>query len=217
MKGRTSNTQRTNSGCSASGGAVSAAPSAASAPVARRHGGSCEVEGKAAKPSLARAMRKRADGGRISDDSRREVARLRNEGEQKSTAAGIQGGIGTILSLAPRTGGRVGHALGKGIGVLNLGAAADSYFGGQRARAEANRIERGEAEPGREDRKNGGSVKKDWIAGAIKKPGALHKSLGVPEGEKIPAKKLDKAAHSDNPTLAKRANLAKTLKSFHKG
>jgi hypothetical protein len=80
---------------------------------------------------------------------------------------------------------------------------------------EIERIRAGEAEPGREDRKHGGPVgKKDWISGAIKKPGALHKSLGVPMGEKIPAKKLDKAAHSDNPTLAKRANLAKTLKGF---
>lgn len=55
-----------------------------------------------------------------------------------------------------------------------------------------------------------------WIAGAIKHPGALHKELGVPQGEKIPAKKLNKAAHSDNPKLAKRANLAKTLDRMHK-
>lgn len=56
-----------------------------------------------------------------------------------------------------------------------------------------------------------------WIAGAIKKPGALHRSLGVPEGTPIPASKLDKAAHSDNPTLRRRAILAETLKGFHKG
>ncbi len=55
-----------------------------------------------------------------------------------------------------------------------------------------------------------------WIAGAIRHPGALHKELGVPKGENIPAKKLNKAAHSDNPTLAKRANLAKTLGRMHK-
>lgn len=54
-----------------------------------------------------------------------------------------------------------------------------------------------------------------WISGAIKHPGSLHRALGVPQGEKIPAKKLNKAAHSDNPTLARRANLAKTLKGFH--
>lgn len=53
-----------------------------------------------------------------------------------------------------------------------------------------------------------------WIQGAIKHPGSLRKALHVPEGEKIPAKKLEKAAHSKNPTLAKKANLAKTLKRF---
>jgi len=37
----------------------------------------------------------------------------------------------------------------------------------------------------------------------------------VKEGEKIPAKKLEKAAHSDNPKLARRARLAETLKSLH--
>jgi|SRR5208337_2056686 len=61
----------------------------------------------------------------------------------------------------------------------------------------------------------GGSAGK-WIQGAIKHPGALHKELHVPAGEKIPAKKLAKAAHSSNPTLARRANLAKTLGGFHR-
>ena len=55
-----------------------------------------------------------------------------------------------------------------------------------------------------------------WISGAIKHPGALHKELGVPQGEKIPAKKLQAAAHSSNPTERKRAVLAETLKRFHK-
>lgn len=55
-----------------------------------------------------------------------------------------------------------------------------------------------------------------WIQNAIEKPGSLRKSLHVPEGENIPAKKLVKASHSDNPTLAKRANLAMTLKKLHK-
>jgi hypothetical protein len=35
---------------------------------------------------------------------------------------------------------------------------------------------------------------KQWIQQAISKPGALHKQLGVPQGEKIPAKKLAAAA-----------------------
>ena len=59
-------------------------------------------------------------------------------------------------------------------------------------------------------------AKKNWIKGAIKKPGALHKSLHVPKGEKIPEAKLEKATHSKNPTLRRRANLAETLKGLHK-
>lgn len=55
---------------------------------------------------------------------------------------------------------------------------------------------------------------KDWISKAVKKPGALRKTLGVKAGEKIPAKKLDKAAHSKNPTTRRRAALAKTLRGF---
>lgn len=55
-----------------------------------------------------------------------------------------------------------------------------------------------------------------WIQKAIKKPGALHKELHVKEGKKIPAKVLNKAAKSKNPTLAKRARLAKTLKKLGK-
>ena len=55
-----------------------------------------------------------------------------------------------------------------------------------------------------------------WIQDAIKKPGALRKSLKVKKGEKIPVEKLKKAEKSKNPTLRKRAQLAETLKSFKK-
>ncbi len=54
-----------------------------------------------------------------------------------------------------------------------------------------------------------------WIQGMHMKKGALRKSLHVKEGEKIPESKLKKAEHSKNPTTAKRARLAETLKSFH--
>jgi len=57
---------------------------------------------------------------------------------------------------------------------------------------------------------------KNWIAGAVKHKGALHKALGVPEGEKIPAKKMAKAVKSTNPKVAKMANLAKTLGKLKK-
>lgn len=59
-------------------------------------------------------------------------------------------------------------------------------------------------------------AEKNWIAGAIKKPGALRKSLDVKKGDKIPEAKLEKAEHSKNPTLRKRANLAATLKKMKK-
>jgi len=54
----------------------------------------------------------------------------------------------------------------------------------------------------------------DWIKDAVKKPGALRKELGVKAGQKIPEKKLEKAAHSKDPKLKKRAVLAKTLRKF---
>lgn len=60
----------------------------------------------------------------------------------------------------------------------------------------------------------GPKMAEKWIAGAIKHPGALHRSLGVPQGEKIPPAKIAAASHSDNPTLARRANLARTLAGF---
>ena len=52
--------------------------------------------------------------------------------------------------------------------------------------------------------------KKQWIAGAIKKPGALRSSLGVKKGEKIPTKKLAAAAKKPGK-LGQRARLAQTL------
>ena len=56
---------------------------------------------------------------------------------------------------------------------------------------------------------------KNWIAGAIKKPGALKKELGVKAGEKIPAKKLAKAAKAPGK-MGQRARLAQTLKGLKK-
>ena len=48
------------------------------------------------------------------------------------------------------------------------------------------------------------------------KKGALHKDLGVPEGKKIPEKKLAKAAKSKSTTIRKEVALAKTLKKMKK-
>jgi len=56
---------------------------------------------------------------------------------------------------------------------------------------------------------------KNWIAGAIKHKGALHKQLHVPADEPIPAEKLNAAAEKGGK-LGKRARLAKTLKRIVK-
>lgn len=57
---------------------------------------------------------------------------------------------------------------------------------------------------------------KKFIQKAIKHPGALRKALKVKEGENIPEAKLEKAMNSKNPTMRKRAVLAKTLSKMKK-
>lgn len=54
---------------------------------------------------------------------------------------------------------------------------------------------------------------KKWIAGAIKHPGALHEELHVPQGKKIPEKKL-KVAAKKKGIEGRRARLAETLKKI---
>lgn len=56
---------------------------------------------------------------------------------------------------------------------------------------------------------------KKWIQKAIKKPGALKESLGVKQGEKIPAKKLAAAAKKPGK-MGQRARLAQTLSKMKK-
>jgi hypothetical protein len=59
---------------------------------------------------------------------------------------------------------------------------------------------------------------KKFIQKAIKHPGALHRQLGVAEGEKIPASKMAAArAGKYGPLAEKRAHFAKTLASFEEG
>lgn len=49
------------------------------------------------------------------------------------------------------------------------------------------------------------------------KKGALHRALGVPEGEKIPASKLAAASHSKNPHVRRMAASAKGFSKMHHG
>jgi hypothetical protein len=57
---------------------------------------------------------------------------------------------------------------------------------------------------------------KNWIAGAVKNKGGLHKSLGIKAGKKIPAKRLA-AATKKGGKIGKQARLAQTLKGFNHG
>jgi len=56
---------------------------------------------------------------------------------------------------------------------------------------------------------------KKWIQKAVKKPGALRKSLGIKKGKKIPAKTLARAAKAGGK-LGQRARLAQTFKKMRR-
>jgi hypothetical protein len=56
---------------------------------------------------------------------------------------------------------------------------------------------------------------KKWIKKAIKKPGQLHRDLGVPQGKKIPKSKIAAAAKKKGK-VGQRARLAKTLGKLRK-
>jgi len=56
-----------------------------------------------------------------------------------------------------------------------------------------------------------------WIQKAVppSHKGRLHRALGVPEGEKIPAAKLAQASRSKDPHMRHMAGFAKTMKGLH--
>ena len=56
---------------------------------------------------------------------------------------------------------------------------------------------------------------KKWIQKAVKKPGALRKSLGIKKGKKIPAKTLARDAKAGGK-LGQRARLAQTFKKMRR-
>ena len=58
--------------------------------------------------------------------------------------------------------------------------------------------------------------KKLNIKKAIKKPGALRKSLGIKKGQTIPVKTLNQAANAGGK-LGQRARFAKTLRGLGRG
>lgn len=58
-------------------------------------------------------------------------------------------------------------------------------------------------------------ARRKWISGAVEHPGALHRQLHVPEGEKIPVSKL-RAAAKKGGLLGRRANLALNLRGIER-
>jgi hypothetical protein len=58
-------------------------------------------------------------------------------------------------------------------------------------------------------------AKKNWIKGAVKKPGALRRSLGVKKGRKIPVSRLRAAAKKKGVT-GRRARLALTFRKMRR-
>lgn len=59
-------------------------------------------------------------------------------------------------------------------------------------------------------------AKKNFIQKAIKKPGQLHRDLGVPQSQKIPAAKVEAAAKKPGK-VGQRARFAETLKGLRRG
>lgn len=56
----------------------------------------------------------------------------------------------------------------------------------------------------------------NWIKNAIRRPGQLHRDLGVPQGQRIPASTLASAAQRPGK-VGQRARFAQTLRGFADG
>jgi hypothetical protein len=200
-------------------------------PISRRaykSGG--KVEGACAAPNMGRKPRKSGGKALTADslinrnvkDANQEregikhIGGLKRGGRTKKEDGGSLAGAADMMKKAQSTANVPASTLDSVPATSRLSRAAGLKKGGKvhedvaEDKALIKKMVKPEARTGKKD--GGGK----WIQSAIKHPGALHKELHVPEGEKIPAKKLEKAAHSDNPKLAKRANLAKTLGRMHR-
>jgi len=47
--------------------------------------------------------------------------------------------------------------------------------------------------------------------------GELHRALGIPQGQKIPAQRIEEATHSTNPHMRAMAHFAKNARGFKHG
>jgi hypothetical protein len=146
-------------------------------------------------------------GGQVHSDAKEDRALVREMVEKKAIKPkerGFGGALGVLPEIVPAIVGNQFDSKDK----------PNKRSGGSISMAEMNGTR---PTGGRIARKHGGRADAHWIAGAVQNKGALHKSLHVPEGEKIPAKKLEKAEHSSNKLVAKRAHLAETLRGLNHG
>lgn len=208
----------------------------------RASGGRCgDVEGGAAKMRLDRPGRKL--GGKVGNNPNMPNAMKHLDGDpgkpaSSSDASRVKMGMPKRDGSDKAAGGKVCRAKGGMIpyetnrgtdeGGWSKGDATkhadgkDFSKGGKACRADGGSVMQKDWKSGDGTERPSGSKfakggKVNWIAGAVgKNPGALHKALKVPMGEKIPEKKLEKAEDSDNPKMRKRAMLAETLKGMKK-
>ncbi len=133
---------------------------------ARASGGSCMVEGASARPSMSKPKMMRADGGgvQISEDSKAKAKELRDSAKEMPTAGLVGTGVGMGTYLAhrdkylPKKTQVIGKLGGAALTALGVPALATDMAKSRRQLNEADSIERGEAIPGKEDRKNGGGI-----------------------------------------------------------
>lgn len=129
----------------------------------------------------------RAEGGpTISADSEREAARLRHRANYTGVRGAANSGMGAALALRGRS--LPTKALGAGIAALG---ADDLINDRPDAQREADRIERGQAEPGKEDRKDGGRACRS-VGGPASPPKGFDAGAGGGAGRLEKMKKYGK-------------------------
>lgn len=188
----------------------------------RRHGGRLHVkaEGRETRPRSDRPRSRQMGGAAASGLTPAQLAALASAGAQQPSGIGSANMNQALTEQAlagQKRGGAVAKRRAHGGRARHHASPGPPAFGGSKAipppqAAPPQALPQASDDEEADGLKSGGGK---WIQKAIKRPGALHRALHVPQGEKIPAKKLAKASHSENPRLRKMVGLAKTLKAMH--